>query len=457
MENKLMYVGITHEMAPVAERAYFALSLEQKEDLIRKLKGVLSIRSLIVLTTCNRTEIYFESDKATPDEVRDVLLSFVKNLHDVELDKTYFHLIDHSVSTINHLLQVANGLRSAVVGDKQIITQIKEAYQQALQKQNQGSLLERAFQAVFRSHKRVYAESLYKQGSTSTAYSSLKMAEEFFGKQELKNQAVLVVGAGQISEDVLRYLPKFQFGSVFISNRTSEKAENLAKKYKVNVYSWEHVENGDFTDFDVVITAVSNRKHLVDQVEETSKKRLWIDLAMPSNVNAKVENRSNKVYNIDEVTRHINSVSDAQLKAIPTVEAILKEELLRFTDWLEKDNIRTFLRAYKHQVRQHLLEAASRKQIGAQDTDDTENFIEILANKLVRECAKILNSGFREELISDQIGTDNFILNSEKNTYACFQFGDPRKPYSEAYEKNLTELLMDVSARYRMLRLKMIE
>ncbi|MEO1099164.1 MAG: hypothetical protein AAFX57_15645, partial [Bacteroidota bacterium] len=301
------------------------------------------------------------------------------------------------------------------------------------------------------------AESLYKQGSTSTAYSSLKMAEDFFGKQELKNLAILVVGAGQISEDVLRYLPKFQFGSVFISNRTFEKAESLAKKYRINVYSWEHVENGDFIDFDVVITAVSNRKHLVDQVEETTKKRLWIDLAMPSNVNAKVENRSNKVYNIDEVTRHINSVSDAQLKAIPTVEAILKEELLRFTDWLEKDNIRTFLRAYKHQVRQHLLEAASRKQIGAQDTDDTENFIEILANKLVRECAKILNSGFREELISDQIGTDNFILNSEKNAYACSQFGDPRKPYSEAYEKNLTELLMDVSARYRMLRLKMIE
>ena len=131
---------------------------------------------------------------------------------------------------MNHLLHVSNGLRSALIGDKQIITQVKAAYQHSLEQKNQGSLLERAFQAVFRSHKRIAIESLYQRGSTSTAYSSLKMVNEYFGKEEAKDLSILIVGAGEIAEDILKYLPKFHFRDAFLSNRTFEKASRLTSR-----------------------------------------------------------------------------------------------------------------------------------------------------------------------------------------------------------------------------------
>lgn len=398
-----MYVGITHETAPVVERAYYAFSDEQKQDLTQRLKQELQIKALTILTTCNRTEIYFESSETTPYEVRDTLLDFVRNLHNVELNRKSFHILDRSIDTVNHLLHVANGLRSAVIGDKQIITQIKEAYQQALQQKNQGSLLERAFQSVFRSHKRVYAESLYKQGSTSTAYSSLKMVEEFFGKEEVKNLSILIIGAGEIAEDVLKYLSKFHFWNAFIANRTSEKASRLAERYGINTYDWEYVENGDFTFLGVVITAVGNRKNLVDQVEHCGKKRLWIDLAMPSNVNPSIADNYNTVYTIDEVTEQMNAINEAQLTAIPTVEGILMEELNIFTDWLKKSKIRSFLRSYKNHAKQMFLKTAPEAISGSLGRTELESFADKFANKLVRKSVKTLNRLASGELPQHQL------------------------------------------------------
>ncbi|MEO1254475.1 MAG: glutamyl-tRNA reductase, partial [Bacteroidota bacterium] len=359
MENKLMYVGITHETAYVNERAYFAFSELQKKTLITQLKSELPIHAITILSTCNRTEIYFESNSISPFPVLHMLIAIVQKTHRITIEDDLFQTYDNSIDTTNHLLHVANGLKSATVGDKQIITQVKQAYQEAIKQKNQGSLLERAFQAVFRSHKRITNESLYKQGSTSTAYSSLKMVESYFGKEEIKHKSVLIIGAGEIAQDLLMYLPKCQFWNVFIANRTAEKANKLAYKYQVNTYDWKYVKSNDFTSFDVVITAVSNQKYLVNQVENCDKKRLWIDLAMPCNINPLIKDAFNIVYNVDQVTTQIRSINDLQKKAIPKVEAIIADELTIFSDWLKQDEFRTILRRYKHQVKQKILKKFS--------------------------------------------------------------------------------------------------
>ena len=211
-------------------KSLYALDKEQIKELTGKLQDHLSIKALTIIATCNRTEIYFESDSATPNDVCQLFRAYAENLHHTQLPKDNFQLLDDSVDTANHLLHVANGLRSAVIGDKQIINQVKESYLTALTQHNQGSLLERAFQAVFRSNKRIQSESLYKRGSTSTAYSSLKMVENHFGHAELKSSSLLIVGAGEIAEDILKYLPKFHFKRVAISNRTELKAKALADR-----------------------------------------------------------------------------------------------------------------------------------------------------------------------------------------------------------------------------------
>lgn len=384
MNAQLMYVGITHETAQVQERTYYALSKEQKQAFAYLLTHQLGLKAFAIITTCNRTEVYFESDSVTPYEVRSLLIEYVATLHKVKLATRAFLIFDSTIDTARHLLSVANGLKSAVIGDKQIIQQVKASYQQALTQSQQGSLLERAFQAVFRSHKRVSKESLYRQGSTSTAYSALKMIEAHFGKGMCAHLKVLIVGAGEIAEDLLRYVPKFGFAYVAVSNRTAEKATHLAQQYQIGTYAWQQVVANQLDGFDVVITAVSNRKHLISQPAQTARAMLWIDLAMPSNIDAAIANNLNKVYNIDEVASQVHATNETQLKALPVVEKIIEEELEGFIGWLKKGKMRVLLKSYKNYIKDTFLQTAAPEASAL--TED----IEQAANRWVRKSARAI-------------------------------------------------------------------
>ena len=407
MRAQLMYVGITHETAPVAEREYYALNNEQKGQLVTYLKQKLPISALVILTTCNRTEVYFETPSAQTHEVRDCVIDFVENIHRVMLSRSSFLMLDRSIDAANHLLHVANGLRSAVIADRQIITQLKEAYLQALRNKDQGSVLERAFQAVFRSHRRVFAESLYSHGSTSTAYSSLKMIQGFFGKEELKEKTLLIIGAGEIAQDVAKYVSKFDFWNVFIANRTESKAIKIADIYRLNHYEWKYVEAGDVASFDAIITAVSNRKYLIQQVENCGKKRIWIDLALPSNIAPSIQGIYNTVYNIDEVTRKVESVSEAQLEAIPKVEEIISEELAIFVDWLKKDRVRAFLKSYKEHTKKAFMDSIPGELGALLGFEQLAELAEQMANELTKKSAITLIGLTSGELTNQQLGLLN--------------------------------------------------
>ncbi|MEL6558775.1 MAG: glutamyl-tRNA reductase [Bacteroidota bacterium] len=403
MKSQLMYVGITHETAPVHEREFYALDHDQKPDLIKYLKKELAIDSIVVLTTCNRTEVYFETKDTPVHEVRDSIIKFVEELHDTSLDRSSFVMLDRSVDVANYLIHVANGLRSALIGDKQIISQIKEAYLEALSKGNQGSLLERAFQAVFRSHRRIQTESLYKQGSTSTAYSSLKMVEQYFGKDALQNKRLLVVGAGEIAQDVLDYVSKFGFKEVFVTNRTMQKAADLAEKHQIATLDWSLITSKSYSDFDIVITAVSNKKHLINELGEAIKKRIFIDLALPSNINPAIRDLNNAVYNIDDVTAKVKWVSEKQQESIPVVEQIIKEELAIFVEWLKKDKVREFLRAYKVKTKETLIATIPEDVKTSMNDREFTKMTDGITNRLIRKAAALLNNLSTGELTNQQL------------------------------------------------------
>ncbi|MEM9340733.1 MAG: hypothetical protein AAGA66_18510, partial [Bacteroidota bacterium] len=168
------------------------------------------------------------------------------------------------------------------------------------------------------------------------------------------------------------------------------KAQKLSNRFEAQTYEWRHIEENDFAPFDVIISAVSNRKNLVYRRANDDKYRLWIDLAMPSNIDPNIEDRHNKVYNIDEVTAQVHSVSETQLKAIPIVEGILKEELAVFTEWLNKSNVRSFLSAYKAYAKQVLLKSIPETSQVTPANKKWEVYAEDVANKLVRSTARAL-------------------------------------------------------------------
>ena len=379
----LRYVGITHEHAAATDREAFVLSDSAREALTQQLELDLGIGAALVVSTCNRTEIYFESEWVSASTVRDYLVNYVEATHQ---SYQLFVCIDDTAKTAALLVQVTNGLKSSVVGDKQIMAQVKEAFRMALQLGRQGSLLERAIQVAFRSHKRISNETSFRNGSTSTAYRALKIIAQALGG-ELGNRKLLIVGAGEIARDVLEYLPKFGFGQVWMANRTLATAEALATAHGMHVYDWQRVIAQDFSDFDAIITAVSHQKHLIRHL--SGPQRVLVDLAIPLNIHPELGDYHH-LTNVDEVSQQIATRRVQQAEALPQVQNIIAEEMTIFHDWLGQAETREFLKNYKAQTHRAIQEAIPAELRDQMDAQQWQLLTKSIANRLTKTPAVAL-------------------------------------------------------------------
>ncbi|GAA0890947.1 glutamyl-tRNA reductase [Fulvivirga kasyanovii] len=389
MSHVLRYIGISHQTASVSARESFCISETLRRSLSKSIAAAFSdVHGLVLISTCNRTEIYFESQSTKAAEVRDFFVRSVGVCNEDE-SRGFFELSDNTSDTADRLMQVANGLQSAVVGDKQIISQVKEAYQFCLAQKQQGSLLERLFQAVFKSHKRIANESHYRSGSTSTAYCSLRLIEKALGKAALPGKNLLIIGAGEIARDVVSYLGKFDFGRVYIANRTSDKAADLAQKHGLVPYDWELVEAGQFEHFDAIITAVSNRQYLLQKPAVTQARQVIVDLGFPMNVHPTV-GAAAKLYNIDDVSGQITRTDQLQAGALAKVKVIIKEELDLFMDWVEKGDKRKIIRKFKAEVEITVAESLKQHNNTSFSRDRQQAIIQTLSRKMTNKQAAFL-------------------------------------------------------------------
>ncbi|HKK11605.1 MAG TPA: glutamyl-tRNA reductase, partial [Flavobacteriaceae bacterium] len=341
MNKTLKYIGISHKTASVEQREMFHISEREMEILLETISNTFSdVSGLFILATCNRTEIYFESTLTSASKLRDYVI-----IHKVkDYDKSivnYFICSDSTEETARHLLDVASGLDSLVLGDAEIVHQIKKAYQFSVAHKTQGSLLERVLQSIFKSHKRISNETHFRDGTTSVAYKSLKVIRSTFGKTGAQSKNILFIGAGDIVKQLFKYNSKFNFGNIYISNRTAEKAKALSKSYNCKTYEWNKVINNDFEKFDVIISAVGNCHHFIKEVPQTAKKLLLIDLAIPGNIDkASVQGNNIVFYDLDLISVDLEETKEKRLAAIDEVDIIISEEFAHFKKWLEDATLR---------------------------------------------------------------------------------------------------------------------
>lgn len=389
---RLRYVGISHKSARLSDREPFAMSNKRKKVLADEIKSAfLDVHGLLILSTCNRTEIYFESKETTASDLLNHWLEWMGLSRAVAL-KGAFVLMNDTRNTAHHLLQVINGLHSAVKGDKQILSQVKEAYQLSLNQNMQGSILERMLQAGFRSHKRISNETEYRNGSTSLAYLALKSIEENFGS-DLSNRKLLIIGAGQIAADVVNYMPKFSFDSVSISNRSEVNARELSDSNGLQFFEWEKVIQGELADFDAVITAVSNRPNLLKPDSFGRFEQVVVDLAFPTNVDPCVgEMKSCTLINIDQLSAEIESTDIKQTQSLDNVNQIVDEELAEFLEWVDGEEIRAFIREFKEATFQNVQTILGVKMNRPNHKEKLKEEITLLTNQLTKERAKSLFS-----------------------------------------------------------------
>ncbi|MGZ0016034.1 glutamyl-tRNA reductase [Yeosuana sp. AK3] len=350
MNKSLGYISVSHKTASTIQREKYHLSDTEKELLTHLIHNTYSdVSGLFILATCNRTEIYFEAIHTTTNDLTALLIDF-KSIPNKTSELMVFISSNQTETSIQHLLEVSSGLESLVFGDAEIISQIKKAHQFSMHYKMQGSLLERALQAVFKTHKRISNETDFRDGTTSVAYKSLKVIRQTYDSETVKSKKILFVGAGDIVKQLFKYNSKFNFNNIYISNRSLEKAIILAQANQCHTYPWNHVISNNFDDFDVIISAASNCPHLINNIS-ASKKTLLIDLAVPCNIDKRLKEIEHVMFHdLDSISVELEETKEHRLAATDEVNGIINEEIASYKEWLEGAPLRALLAEFKIKV-----------------------------------------------------------------------------------------------------------
>ena len=393
MNNRLRHISISHKFASLQMREQYHFSDTQKNAWAEKIRDTFNdITGLLILVTCNRTELYFESEDTRADQILDYIISETDGPA-ADQKRAFFATSDDTQESVRHILEVSSGLASSVLGDAEIIHQIKMAYHESCQRGMQGSLLERCMQSVFKSHKRISNETAFRDGTTSVAYKTLKLIASTFDEDERHSLKILFLGAGDIVKQLLNYNNKFGFKSVFVANRTAAKAEELTRKFGGASYSWDRVLKNDFDTFNVIVGAVSNQPNLVKQISNAQGKTLLLDLAVPGNIDKRLSDQPHIIhYDLDTIAKALKENHESRMKSISKVDGIIQEELQEFVEWLKDAPVRKYLAGYKKEVNQWVTSYLLR-----QGHKGGEGAAELAVNRIVRESFKQQGSKVPEQ------------------------------------------------------------
>ena len=335
---EIVLIGLNHKTASVGLRERLAFTPEQAREAAEQLRSRGILEESLVLSTCNRSELYGVPREDAADSAGAVEL-FVASFHQLSLSELNGSLYRHRDSqAVRHLFRVSAGLDSMLLGEAEILGQVREAYQIALNRGETGPVLNRMFQSALEVGKRVRNETELGKGPVSVAFSGVKLAERIFGK--LNNHRALIVGAGATSEQVVRHLCDRGIKQLRVVNRTEENAVDLAARFGGEVVPWEKLSSAlDWPD--LIVASVSAGEPILTaavieraMAERGNRALLLIDLGVPRNIASDVADIYNTyLYNIDDLTEIVEQNKKARVGEIPRAEAIIDEQVDKFQHW----------------------------------------------------------------------------------------------------------------------------
>src|SRR6202167_2594602 len=335
---EIVLIGLNHRTASVGLRERVAFTPEQAREAAEQLRSRGILEESLVLSTCNRSELYGVPREDATDSAGAVEL-FVASFHQLSLIELNGSLYRHRDSdAVRHLFRVAAGVASMLLGEAEILRQERDAYHIALDRGETGPVLNRMFQAALEVGKRVRNETDLGTRPVSVAFSGVKLAERIFGK--LNNHRALILGAGATSEQVVRHLCDRGVKQLRVLNRTLEHAVDLAARFGGGVAPWENLAAAlDWPD--LIVTSISASEPILTRgiIERAMAARgnralLLIDLGVPRNVSSDVGDIYNTyLYNIDDLTEMVEQNKKTREAEIPRAEAIIDEHVNKFLHW----------------------------------------------------------------------------------------------------------------------------
>lgn len=410
-------LGISHQTAPVALREKFACRLE---DLVIKLPEDSVVRELVLLSTCNRIEIYAElpATESLPTKFFINLLSQASLLNPDEFkEHVYTHFEEQAVK---HLLQVVTGLDSLVLGEPQILGQVTKAHMTAIEQKTSGPVLNAVFQSAIRTGKRVHTETTISSNPASISSVAIALAQDAVG--DLSERQVLVVGAGEMSRLAVKALRNRKLTNISIANRTLSRANLIAAEWNGRAYSLDQLPQA-MAAADVVISAARTDKPLINEntILERERPLVLVDIAVPRNVDTEVQNLPHvQLFDVDDLQATLDESLAARQAEIPKVEAIIGQEFNKLQSELRQQTIKPVIvemRQKAEEIRQAEM-ARTLRYLGDLDPQSVAHIQHLsrsLINKLLHEPTVRLRQAAQEDEALDYIGTvrDLFGLGQE--------------------------------------------
>ena len=401
----IVTIGINHKTTPLAIRERFSFNHDCASLALQDLMRLPSVNEAVLLSTCNRTEIYTISNNHfdLPH-----WLQHHGNLRETDIFSYCYH--HQEIDAIKHLMRVASGLDSMIIGEPQILGQLKQAYHLAYEMGCVGKHFSQLFPMVFSVSKHIRSQTNIGRCPVSLAYAVTQLAKKHF--QSLTDCRILFIGAGQINELIATYLTQQHVNSVIVANRTIEKAEQLAKPLQAHPIRIADIP-AYISEVDIIVTATSSQlpilgKGLIERAlrERHHKPMLLIDLAVPRDIEPEVaELNAVYFYNIDNLQTIVNQNLDSREQAAQQAEAMIDIHVQHYLKQLRVLNASDMIRDLRERmthIRDHEMQKAQQMLANGHDPQQVLNW---LARKLTNRFLHRPTVKLRDAAYHDQIDT----------------------------------------------------
>lgn len=384
--------GLNYKTAPVNIREKFAISESSYQDVINNISQIEQIYEICLISTCNRVEFYGVATDDIDNLKKEILrkLSQFSNIPVFELEKYIFFYTDREA--IRHIFRVSSSLDSMVIGEPQIVCQFKESFLKAIELKTARHIMTKLFDKAMQVSKKIRTKTGISKRAVSISYAAVQLAKKIFG--DLSDKNVLLIGAGEMAELAAKHLMATGVKHIFVSNRTFEKAVELANHFSGSAIRFDKITEF-LPEVDIVITSTGANKPILtkEDIKKAIKDRqnpiFIIDISVPRNVEEEVNKLEGVyLYNIDDLKNIVNSnLEERKLEAI-TAQMILEEEINKFEKWLAVQKVApliTQIREYAEQIKQYQLSKLFQKlpYLSEEEKQQIELAMNSLINKLL--------------------------------------------------------------------------
>ncbi len=392
MQNKSTYfyaIGLSYQKADAEVRGHFSLSDAAKQNLLTQAKHN-GIESILLISTCNRTELYGFAEH--PYQLIQLLCDNTKGTVEEFQEVAYVH---KNKEAINHMFRVGSGLDSQILGDFEIISQLKFGAKASKKEGLLNSFTERLVNAVIQASKRIKNETELSSGATSVSFASVQYIMR--NVQDISNKSILLFGTGKIGRNTCENLVKHTKNShITLINRTKDKAEEVAGKFNLIVKDYENLE-AEVNASDILIVATGAQNPTIyKSLISTEKPLLVLDLSIPKNVNEDIREHSNiTLIHLDDLAKITDDTLEKRKAFIPDAEAIIVDVMSEFNAWLDTLKFVPTIQAIKHKLTDFKNSEfnTQRKKIA----DFNEDQAELITNNLIQKITNQFAHHLRED------------------------------------------------------------